>query len=378
MASVNKDKKGWRVEFTPPGGKRRQLRLGKISDKGAREIGRHVERIVESKKTGIALPADTEAWLVRMPHTLRTRLVNAGLVASVGHRTSSTFGGFLDEYINSRSDIKAGTRDHFNSARRWLEKFFGADRDMASVTSGEADAYRIWLGTSGQSENTARRLCSRAKQFFRAALRRQLITENPFGDMKKLVVGPSPERRVRFIDRATAQRVLAACPDDEWRVIFALARFGGLRCPSEITPLKWSDISWEAGKITVTCVKTEHHDGRALRVIPLFEEMRQYLLAWRSKAPVEVPWVIGRVRSNKTNLRTQLVRIIEDAELKAWPKLFQNLRSTRETELMEDFPAHVVCAWMGNTPKVAAKHYLQVTDEHFTKANGTASQPGAA
>ena len=378
MASVNKDTKGWRVEFTPPKGKRRQLRLGKISDKGAREIGRHIERIIESKKTGIAVPGDTDAWLARLPDALRTRLVTAGLVEAIGHRTSSKLGAFLDEYIGSRSDIKQGTRDHFNSARRWLEKHFGADRDMASVTAGEADAYRIWLGTCGQAENTARRLCSRAKQFFRAALRRKLITENPFGDMKKLVVGPSPERRVRFIDKATAARVLAACPDDEWRLIFALVRFGGLRCPSEITPLKWSDIDWEAGKITVNCIKTEHHDGREIRVIPLFEELIGHLVAWRSKAPTELPWVIGRVRSNKTNLRTQLVRIIEEAGLKAWPKLFQNLRSTRETELMETFPAHVVCAWMGNTPKVAAKHYLQVTDEHFAKANGKAPQPGAA
>ena len=26
---------------------------------------------------------------------------------------------------------------------------------------------------------------------------------------------------------------------------------------------------------------------------------------------------------------------------------------------------HVVCAWIGNSAAVAAKHYLQVTDEHF-------------
>lgn len=51
-----------------------------------------------------------------------------------------------------------------------------------------------------------------------------------------------------------------------------------------------------------------------------------------------------------------------------WPKLFQNLRSTRETELAETFPLHVVCSWIGNTQSVVAKHYLQVTDEHFKKA----------
>jgi hypothetical protein len=29
---------------------------------------------------------------------------------------------------------------------------------------------------------------------------------------------------------------------------------------------------------------------------------------------------------------------------------------------------HVVCAWIGNSQAVAAKHYLQVTDDHFSKA----------
>ncbi len=29
---------------------------------------------------------------------------------------------------------------------------------------------------------------------------------------------------------------------------------------------------------------------------------------------------------------------------------------------------HVVCRWIGNSQPIAAKHYLQVTDEHFEKA----------
>ena len=54
--------------------------------------------------------------------------------------------------------------------------------------------------------------------------------------------------------------------------------------------------------------------------------------------------------------------------MQPWPKLFQNLRSTRETELADDFPMHVVCQWIGNSQPIAAKHYLQVTDDHFSKA----------
>ena len=55
--------------------------------------------------------------------------------------------------------------------------------------------------------------------------------------------------------------------------------------------------------------------------------------------------------------------------------MFQNLRSTRETELVEEFPEHVVCIWLGNSRIVAAKHYLQVTNEHFERAAGAAQNP---
>jgi hypothetical protein len=48
------------------------------------------------------------------------------------------------------------------------------------------------------------------------------------------------------------------------------------------------------------------------------------------------------------------------------------MRSTRENELVRDFPLHVACAWIGNSQPVAAKHYLQVTDADFAKATGAA------
>jgi hypothetical protein len=79
-------------------------------------------------------------------------------------------------------------------------------------------------------------------------------------------------------------------------------------------------------------------------------------------------YVITRYRDANANLRTQLQRIIKRAGVKAWPKLFHNLRSTRQTELAEKYPIHVVCAWLGNSRAVAQDHYLQVTDAHFQHA----------
>jgi hypothetical protein len=53
-------------------------------------------------------------------------------------------------------------------------------------------------------------------------------------------------------------------------------------------------------------------------------------------------------------------------------RLFHNLRSSRETELLEEFPVHVVAQWMGHDAKVSLKHYAQTTEDHFDRATGGA------
>lgn len=62
-------------------------------------------------------------------------------------------------------------------------------------------------------------------------------------------------------------------------------------------------------------------------------------------------------------------KIVKRAGLNQWPRLFQNLRSSRETELLgEGFQLQTVVAWLGNSPTVALKSYLQVREEDYQKA----------
>jgi len=164
-----------------------------------------------------------------------------------------------------------------------------------------------------------------------------------------------------FVTREMAGTVLDACPDNEWRLIFALSRFGGLRCPSETLELRWSDIDWERSRVVVRESKTK------TRVIPLFDEIRPCLEMAFEEARDGDLYVIRRYRAPNANLRTQLLRIISRAGLSAWPRLFHNLRASRETELANEFPIHVVCECIGNSPDVARRHYLLVTEEHFKK-----------
>ncbi|WP_425267272.1 tyrosine-type recombinase/integrase [Aeoliella straminimaris] len=301
------------------------------------------------------------------------------LIESRKPRNVHTLETFLDDYIASRSDVKRSTATVYGHTRRCLLEFFGKDAKLASVTPGDADKFRLWLADKkdgqGLAANTARRRCGIAKQFFRAALRSKLIAENPFADLKGLTIKANRER-FHFVSRDVAAKVLDACPDAQWRLIFALSRYGGLRCPSEHLTLTWDDVDWEKGLLRVTSPKTAHHEGKESRIIPLFPELRKELDAvWDTHENEEVTdrvHLITRYRDTNANLRTQLLRIIGRAGIDPWPKLFHNLRSTRETELAEEFPIHVVCEWLGNTQAIAARHYLQVTDEHYRAAQNAA------
>ena len=41
--------------------------------------------------------------------------------------------------------------------------------------------------------------------------------------------------------------------------------------------LEWTDVDWERGRFLAHSPKTEHHPGKATRVVPLFPELRTIL-----------------------------------------------------------------------------------------------------
>jgi integrase len=171
--------------------------------------------------------------------------------------------------------------------------------------------------------------------------------------------------------------VLNACPNAQWRLLFALSRYGGLRCPSEHLALTWADIDWERNRMTVRSPKKEHHEGKESRVVPIFPELLPHLEAAYDEAEEGVTHVItiGNIRRDRyANPRSTMQKIVKRAGLKVWPKLFHNLRASRETELAAEFPMHVVCEWIGNSPKVAHEHYLRVTDADYEKAATTQTE----
>jgi integrase len=378
MASITINRKNGRktVQFVGPDGARRSLRLGKVPIEAARTAKIRVEAIVSAALRRVSVDSETAEWIGGLDDTTYGRLVGVHLAEprtteaptpEPGTDPVQTLKTLIDEFGKSKLKAKQSTRVHWGHTWRNLVGFFGESKDIATITEADAGTWAEWLDVEqALSLPTIRKRCGNAKQLFAFAGRKRLLPSNPFAWVKSANV--TNRTRDYFLKREDAALITDECPDAEWRLLFALSRYGGLRCPSEHLSLRWDAIDWQRARMRVRSPKTEHHQGGESRMVPIFPELLPFLEDALELAEPGAEYVITRYRDAKQNLRTQFERIVKRAGLDPWPKLWHNLRASRQTELEESFPSHVVCAWLGNSETVAKRHYLQVTDAHFEKA----------
>jgi integrase len=364
----------YRIQFRNGDRKRKSIRLSGVTKKAADGIRAKIEALNACRIAGQPMSADLANWVASRGDDLYDKLVDAGLLEPRQKIQQWTLGAFIDDYIASRNDVEDRTHINWKSTRHKLTDYFGEDRDLTTITEGDAFEWRQHIA----KENAPATLADHvkfAKAFFRHAVRKRILPSNPFADLRGAATHNSD--RQHFVSKETIKKAIDSCPDAQWRLILALCRFGGLRCPSEVLTLTWDDIDWDGERFTVTAPKTKKQ-GKPFRVVPLFPELRPYLDDAYDLAAEGDVFCITKYRSQDTNLRTQFQKILRRAEVEAWPRLFQNLRSSRETELAEEFPLHVVTAWLGHTPKIATTHYLQTTEKHYAKAVAEGGAGGGA
>lgn len=261
MASVSKDGSGWRVLFVCPAtGKRHTVRNGRCAKKNAETARNMIEKLIEARRLGSAVGGQTAEWLKAIDDRLRGRLARVSLIDLPG---ATLLGPFLAGYMGQRQErgnVTPATIEVWGRTRRNLETFFGADKDMRAVTPADADAWAAWLRADETlAENTIRKRCQFAKMFFSVAVKRKLIAENPFSGLVGTVVSV-PERQ-HFLPRETVDLLLDQCYTAEYRLLLIVARYRGVRVPSEIVPLTWQDMDWQAQRIVITSPKTKRQAG---------------------------------------------------------------------------------------------------------------------
>ena len=369
MASLFKTGESWRIDFAiGTNGRRRSIRLGHMDRRSAEGVNLRIEKLITAKVMNVAPDLETANWVSGVDDSLHGRLAAAGLAVPRAAAVILTLGKFADSFIAAKRDVKLHTRMNFDQLKRWLLKFFNEQQDAKGIGATDAEAFRAFMIEEGLAEATYRRHLGRCRELFRWGIKRGMVAgPNPFADLAVAV--RANKTRQRFITREQADKLMDAAPDAQWRLLIALSRYGGIRVPSEALALSWIDVDFEHSRIRIPSPKTAHIPGKECRFIPMFPELRQPLLDVFEQAEEGETRVITRYQGGSTcNLRTHMTRIVHRAGLQTWPKPFHNMRASRQTELAESFPLHVVCAWIGNSKAVAAEHYLQVTDAHFAKA----------
>lgn len=370
-----------RIIFRDAAGKQQSLRLGKCSERAALNALAGFERVLEAHRVGSTIHPDGVRWLEAIDNRLHARVVRLGL--GVEPRKGAavvTLANLLDRF-DAAAAVKASTRAAYKQTTDSLRAHLGEGTPLASITPAHADTWRKAIaeqvtvkGDDGKETTkqlapaTVAKRVHVARAIFKRAVRWGLIASNPFAELR--AGSQSNPDRAYYVDAESIRAILEACPDDEWRAIVALSRFAGLRCPSEIVALRWGDVNWERGRLMVRSPKTAGHEGHAVRVVPIAPELRPILQDLFDRAEIGVEAVVPRLRDGTVNLRTTFEKIVKRAGVKPWPRLFHNMRASCATDWVERFPAHVVAGWLGHSPLIAARHYLQTRDAHFNMAAG--------
>jgi integrase len=373
MASISSDDKGRRrILFVNEKGERKTIRLGKCDRKSAESICRHVESLLSSMRTGEPIKPITAAWLLGIGRKLRDRLSVVGLCAPTKRLATSDF---LASWLEGKrvGGYKPASLIAWGQTVNELTRILGK-KPITDLVHADGEAYRAAMQERGLRMTTINKRLIHARQMLEDAVRFGHIAANPWKHVKQRQGDPSERRAYVSVD--DTQRVIEHCPNVWWKLLVALARFGGLRTPSESFSLTWGDVDWERGRLSVPSPKTEA-SGKTHRVIPLFPLLRPYLEAAFENAEEGAIFIVPekyRKRAQgpggwaNANLRTTLEKVIRKAGVDPWPRLWHSLRASCESDLAQSFPLATVTKWLGNTPSVALRHYVDPTESAFDRA----------
>ena len=132
MASLSCNTNGLKtIQFKAKDGKRRSIRLGKLSKKAAESVKCTVEHLITASITGHALDNKVAQWLAGLDNVMLNKLARVGLAQP---RESAMLQLFIDGYIAKRKDVKASTATVYAHTRRNLITYFGPEKPIREIS----------------------------------------------------------------------------------------------------------------------------------------------------------------------------------------------------------------------------------------------------
>jgi integrase len=372
MATLTVDRRsgkivGYNIQWSE--GKRRHtiyLSSRTYRRKTAERFKELVETLVYYRKNGELVPDKAVTnRLADVPAELQAKLAHVGLINVTKSKTCKELWETVIKH--KANEVKPQTLNMYRHTQTLFFKLFSPNEPIEKMTAEKLLDWKASLFAQGYVEASVAGHMKIVKTVFGWAADHDWLAKSP---MRKISTGSFVNRnKDRIITMEEYAKLLAACPNQEWRTIIALARIGGLRCASELKQLRWSDIHWEQNRFLVRSPKTEQHEGHRERIVPLFSDLRAELERHFSLAETKGnEFVIERYQKTAWGLHHHFNKIAKRAGLGIIIRPFDNMRMTRSNEVERRFGSKKESLWIGHSERVMVKHYLMLEDEDYDEA----------
>jgi len=326
-----------------------------------------VETLIYYRKNGTHVPDKAVAnWLSAAPAELQEKLAKVGLINVTKSKTCQEL---WDACLKSKTnDVKPQSLKLYRLHQKIFFDTFSPSEPIEKMTAERFLEWKTALLTKYAVASVAG-FVKGAKMVFDWAVDHDWLMKSP---IRKIPNGSFINRdNDRIVSMEEYVKLLSTCPNQEWRTIIALARIGGVRCPSELKQFRWSDVKWAENRFVVHSPKTEGHEGHHERLVPLFPELRTELERHFSLDETSGnEFVIQGLQNSCWNLHHALQAIAKRAGLGTIIRPFDNMRMSRSNEVRRRWGPVLESLWIGHSEKVMKDHYALVSDEEFAEAAG--------
>lgn len=369
MARLANDEGLYRVVVDSPTRRNYPIRIGRVKSSMANAFRTRVTELEDAVRLGLTPKPNIVEWLDGLSDELHEKLVKARLTSS---RVKLALHAWLEQHVAGKVGMKDRSKAKLRETHSKLYAFdrFGRDVSIDRITVADAEDWLVWLHTLKLSNATIRTHCGNAKAIFSRAVKRKLIGENPFAELPS---GPTAGDDGPYVAELEASAIIAQLPDTRFRLLFDLARYAGLRVPSETRPLQTTDADMANGMLRVPCEKTSGHAGKQERFVPICHRLRPLLIARFADMPVNGDICpIGSAVQIGGYARRVVMAAIAAAGVAPYTDIFQSLRSSLAKEWKSlGIPEFAVDAWLGHNNVTSRKHYTSnVPPQMFSLITG--------
>jgi integrase len=283
------------------------------------------------------------------------------------------------EYVDGVKVSGLRSKYDFELRLKPLLRFFGKKK-LRSITHGDLERYKaarlkapviVGKNTRGteskgkpierkRSIGTVHRELSFMRRILNVALGQGWILKNPFS-MGKSLINPGDEKpRERILSKEEEEKLLAICTD--WKAhlkpIIIMALDTGMR-RGEMFSLKWSDIDFKNGIITIQAFNTKTMRERQ---VAMTDRLIEILVPMREIAENE-----DLVFGIKTNAKTSFNKAMKEVGLSG--VRFHDLRHTHASRLVSaNIPLSEVGRALGHTQANTTFRYVNSNVETAKRA----------